>query len=491
MPDIFQRVPVKNIVRGLRRNVAQNQLDAGQWWTLDNFQIRNGAIQKVPGYTELSTQAEGVVSLIGAAKYGGASYQRIIGTSEYLYQYSDVLSQLNDVAFQSPSWIRWQACVWLYKLYLANRLNHVQRWDGRSSRCDTLAATSPQGRSIEQFQNHLILGNVRDNDGDAPDGLAGSGLPDTGGDADWNYTDEASDAFSQQITTEGDSIQRIVRLGNYLAIYKEFSTHLLSYVGQPYVYSIQQVPARIGMVSPWALEQLSGNHVFVGQEDLYQFSGTMPQGFGVRVWSYLVELALAAGLKNIWTFHAVQNKEIVFALPTGKAVVWNYEYDAFTTRDWPFTAAGYLPALELTIGEHREPIIEWVTPITPETAFTEFSPYVGDSNGKLYQLDTGTPAGTATAETGEMDFGKPDTMKLCDGIDLDVPTLTGTPLSVYIGTRNNDGEAVTWSSAYSYSSGSTVFCMAYGKLFRFKFVKTDGTFTMRGFSPSIRMTSRW
>ena len=82
MPDIFQRVPVKNIVRGLRRNVAQNQLDAGQWWTLDNFQIRNGAIQKVPGYTELSTQAEGVVSLIGAAKYGGASYQRIIGTSE-------------------------------------------------------------------------------------------------------------------------------------------------------------------------------------------------------------------------------------------------------------------------------------------------------------------------------------------------------------------------------------------------------------------------
>jgi hypothetical protein len=413
----------------------------------------------------------------------------VIGTNEYVYRLATDLEPLNLQPFQSPAWCRWQAAVLLNKMYLTNKDKRVQVWDGRSSTLADLNIEAPKAKCVEQYQNHLILGDVYDEDGIAPDGLAGSGLGDA---EDWDFSDESSDAFSQQIMTQGDAIQRVSRLNAYLALFKEFSIHLIQYVGLPNVYTIQQISDAIGMVSPWALERLPQFHVFMGQEDIYRFNGTMPDGFAVRVWKYILELTGAAGLKGVWTFHAVRNKEIIFALPNGKSMVWNYEYDAFSTRDWPFTGAGYVPTSELTIGQHTEQIQEWVTPISSDVAFAEFSPMVGDADGKLWNLDDGnSDTVSATAITGITDFGRPDAYKLMNGLEINA-TITGSPLEIYIGTKNSPSEDITWrATPILYSGGRMAFFHSQAVYHQLKFVKNDGTFNLRGYTPMVRMTSRW
>ena len=170
-------------IKGMRRDVAPSQLAPGEFWTLNNWQVSNGQMTKVAGWSTTRSQLSGAVSLIGAAKYGDNTYQIVAGTSDYIYwlMAGGTIQPLNQTPFQAPAWMRWQVAVWQNKLYLTNRLNPVQVWDGKGSAVTPIAAAAPKGKTIAQFQNHLLLGDVVDKDGNAPDGFAGSGLPTTGG----------------------------------------------------------------------------------------------------------------------------------------------------------------------------------------------------------------------------------------------------------------------------------------------------------------------
>jgi hypothetical protein len=498
---------VKPPIKGMRRDVAPSQIAPGEFLTLNNWEIKDGQLTKVSGWQKQGQTVTGGVSLIGSAKYGDNTYQTLVGTQNFLYwmQLGTAPQQLNAQDFQDPSNVRWQACVYQNKLFLTDGLHYPQVWDGHSSAMTDLSAVgAPKGRTITQFQNHLILGNVADQSGTAPDTFAGSGLPSSGGYNDWNYANSASDAYENQLATVGDVIQNMTVLNNtYLAAYKEFSLWLINFIGEPYVYQITGVTDSIGASSPWGIVKLPQYHVFLGQDDIYQFNGAFPTGFGERIWEYLVSQTGINHLGDIWAFQNVFNREVYFVLPNGTAIVWNYLHDAFYQRDFPFTAAGIVPIASSSqsstpIGQITSPISAWTGQIAPNLSEAQMQMMLGDSNGVLYLMDEGTKtdAGAeivATAETGDINFGDTNTLDLVDGMEIDVQKFTGTPLQVYVSARRNLTDAVTYAGPYLYNPDGArqADFISQGVWHRFKFVKSDGTCTITGFRPLYQESSRW
>jgi hypothetical protein len=62
-------------------------------------------------------------------------------------------------------------------------------------------------------------------------------------------------------------------LGNFLAVYRERSIHLINFVGAPFFFAQRQVINGIGLVSPRALLNLDTRHIFLGNDNVYIFNG--------------------------------------------------------------------------------------------------------------------------------------------------------------------------------------------------------------------------
>jgi hypothetical protein len=103
-------------------------------------------------------------------------------------------------------------------------------------------------------------------------------------------------------------------------------------------------------------------------------------------------------------------------------------------------------------------------------------------------MGEGVFRGTATAESGDMDFGRPDMVKLVNGLYVDFDECTGYyPLKVYVGVRDSLRDAITWQGPYETRGLRQVHFMASGVWFRFKFVKQGGVLAMSDYTPFVRL----
>lgn len=147
-------------------------------------------------------------------------------------------------------------------------------------------ATAPKARIIVAAQNFVIAFNTVDATyGDSPDRWWCCAFQDH---SLWTPS-LTTQATTGRLVGEAGEITAAARLGQYVIAYKTKALFLGSYVGSPAVWQWDQIPGDVGCIGPEAVADIGGAHIFIGDDNIWQFDGTRPipiAGGQVRQWFF-------------------------------------------------------------------------------------------------------------------------------------------------------------------------------------------------------------
>lgn len=274
----------------------------------------------------------------------------------------------------------------------------------------------------------------------------------------WKNNDDGSgQAGYVDLNDSYDEIKSIVPLGDYLVIYKKKSISLLSYVGGTYVFNQRQIVSGIGLVSPGAIADIDGVHVFVGEDNIYSYDLVSPKAIGSNIKDEFFRQAnrrlletCSASLFNKGTHEATFS----FASSEStqyndKAISYNVKTGAWSIRNVPAQAmACYVRTNDEQWDTDEEP---WDTDETTwfdATLMDNSSVYAfGDKDGYLYRFEGNSADGSDYEfhlDTKLEDFGDPTKYKRVKRIQLMSPLSNETDVYVQVGTANNAGDEIVW-----------------------------------------------
>ena len=499
MASDYKRMLVTSPILGIIQNTPADTIDPRAFVTAHNVVFRNGQVEKVKGWKQSERSAVGSVNFIEIGKYDSVSLSSLVGTNQNLYNYlPSALTQLNPTPFLCMKGNRWDSDYLFEQWFFSNLQDGLWAWNGQGQAYPYTNAAAYKAQCMAQFQNHILLGNIMSpNDPTGPWTIAGSSLL-TGGQVLWDLENPNSDSIVFEVPEEASPIQALKRSNSQLIVYKEKSIFTLAYVGGGFEYNKQQVITNIGLKSRASLVDFGDKHVYLGTDNLYSFNGSNNQSFGDRIWQWLQSDAAINSTAQIWAFLDRRFKEVIFTyITTGattftKALVWNYQYDAFSTRDFPFTACGYFldPVNSGSISSLQQAIDTYGV-----LGGSKLGILAGDSLGQLWKLDETTDlAGTnplvAILETGDTCFGAPERYKVVGGMDIEQVGMTGSPLQVYVAARKSLADPLVWAGPYSLPANSGwrgVNFMSQNVWYRFRFVKPDGAMVLRGYAPRFQV----
>lgn len=511
----FTPFPIPNPVAGWCADIPGEKTPAGYWPVVDGARFYNNRIEKVRGWRAQGRNATGQPGLICRARFQDGTDVPIVATDRNIYKMAvdGSLTALNGAPYAANPGVRWESDSLPNAAFFTRTDGAllIQKWDqanfgdlsdavfgANTIKLDAGYANTPKGKTLQQYANHIRVGCIT-NDGAGNIGLqsvAGSGIASgalPNGENNWVYSDKASDAIIEGFFAGNDPVQRILRISDSLAVYKENSIQLSSYIGGDSIYLQQQPVAFMGTPSPASVVGVRGMHYFVGQEGIYRFNGASIEPVGMvnidgklvsTVYQTFLSTIMPANPTDLWAFHDVLRKEIMWVGQNNRALVYNYDNDTFSTKYFPFAAAGYVNLTQQSqdwqarTQDWAAYIEDWFT----TTTLANLTILGGDATGKLFVLHEAnafTADGVAipmTLESPDLDFGDVGSIKMVNELRIDgIPQASPneTPLKVQVGVRDNLTQEITWSNAYPVSGNRVTFSHS-GRFIRFRLVKQDG-----------------
>jgi hypothetical protein len=359
-------------------------------------------------------------------------------------------------------------------------------------------ANAPRARHLIQFAGHLLTGAVVAAGQADYQALYGSGLAGVGGGLeDWNDADPASDAFLDDVSEGGGQIVGLVRNGAYALVQKELTSLLVSYIKLPLVYERHELPQKVGQFVPFSAADCSeAGIVFVSRGGLHRMdAGGNITDIGVRVArGFLDDLffedrlrTYGAAIKEAQDFLLAYSSKAAAAGPFGRAMVWNWQQDVFTTRTWPFTAIGTARVPGATLAQMQR---TWEEMGVPWVQASNIITWAGDADGAIYVYGDPDMTGNgtnllATLETGLMDAKDASRVKLWRDVVLRLPVLTGEPLMLSIGVSDTPEGALEWSTPQPVTGSGRYFVGVAGRFAKMRLTKEGGQFELSGYDIAV------
>ena len=379
MATKFQTYQHMGPFKGAYMDVHSRDVPPEGFALMDEFHIQDARIMKYLGWQEWT--AASYTPPATAFNYGydfekasGTRYF-VIGDEDYLYAnpHTGTFTNLNPAApFNGAATDRWQGVEFNDKLYLSNRVDGLQVFNGTT--LATLASTADGGQptsawTMENVLSHIVLGNtveggtrfrqrVRWCKIDNPDIWIPSA---TQADSLTANNEAGYYDFPQDL----GEILVIKNLGpNAALIYGTRGIFRMSYIGLPLVWSFERVVDGEGIFAPYSMAVANDVHFFLGNRDFYMFSGSGElRGIGAdRVISSFLGRYDKTERENIYSFVHHHFTEIWWVyvnklrnLSTfNSALCYNWHTDTWSTRGetTPFNfsfLASYLTAEQKTI----------------------------------------------------------------------------------------------------------------------------------------------
>ena len=212
------------------------------------------------------------------------SRRMFAGTATKLYEQSS--SSWSDIsrvaAYTMGVDNRWRFAQFGNTSLATNGTDTLQSSSG-SSFADVTGA--PKASCIETTNGFVMLANTNDGTyGVSPDRWWCSAINDS---TTWTPSVTTQCTTGLLVDTPGE-IRGLKRLGDYILAYKERSMYVGRYVGSPSVFQWTLVPGEVGALSQECIVNTGSSHLFIGNENFYTFSGTLPQPIGdpVRKWFF-------------------------------------------------------------------------------------------------------------------------------------------------------------------------------------------------------------
>ena len=151
-----------------------------------------------------------------------------------------------------------------------------------------------------------------------------------------------NDAGSATVGDAGEFIVDGFPLKQSFIIYKENTTYIMTFTGGNLVFDIKKLFDDSGVLSRNCVAEFNGKHFVVTNGDLIVHNGVSKQSVASTIVKRtLFEEIDSTNYANIFVTHNKQKNEIWVSYPTvgstfcNKALIWNYEANAFSFRELP------------------------------------------------------------------------------------------------------------------------------------------------------------
>ena len=163
----------------------------------------------------------------------------------------------------------------------------------------------------------------------------------------WDFTVTTNLAGRNELSGNDGPALDLEQLNDQMIIYMRDAVYSMQYIGGNFVFSFRKVFDDDGIINESALASFSGGHLVVGNDDIYLTDGTTKRSLSDgRVTNYFYDSLpiLCQGAmrhERVTRYGSPTRPPIssLYRLPTmNRALVYNYQYDAWTQADLSTTS---------------------------------------------------------------------------------------------------------------------------------------------------------
>lgn len=233
-------------------------------------------------------------------------------------------------------------------LILTNGKDPILKWSG-SGDVEELGGTPPDtAKFLANFKNYLIAANISSGEVISPGNIAWAGIGEM---EKWAEGDDGSSTdYGETVVSDAMPITGLGVSTDFLVVYKQFSIHLVRFVGGDIVFNIEDRIKGVGTSSPASVVILNGINFFLGTDKrFYAFDGTQ----AVNISENIKDILSSIKTDNLGLVSAVTIPEqnlILWAVPAGNVtgnntlIIYNTATSAWTRVDCEcnvLSAGGY------------------------------------------------------------------------------------------------------------------------------------------------------
>lgn len=341
-------VPLRNIgAGGLVPDQQPYDVELTQFVSGNNVQMFSGRLGKSLGHVDVTSVANAPTHV--APWFVEGSNSVVIGTTNNLYRFNgSTVSDVTATAYtsgyaNSPRWQMNQIGLG----FLANNGSDKPQYMAPSgTKFADLAnwPTALRSPSIRPFLSFLVAVGYTDGSTEYPYTIRWSDEFDpTSVPASWDITSTTNLAGENIL---GGRLGRLVDslpLAGTNIVYAERGAYAMSFVGAPLVFSFRELFDEGGIVNPGAVCVFDNRHFVVGRDDIYIHDGSSKQSIAAKrvKETFFSDIA---DVRSIFVVNDTNANEIRIGYAdknaanketANRALVWNYDNDAWTFIDLP------------------------------------------------------------------------------------------------------------------------------------------------------------
>ena len=347
------------------------------------------------------------------------------------------------------------------------------------------SAGSLEARFIEYYKGFTFVGNLSEDNYAFPSRVRWSQWQNP---RLWHNNDDGSGMAGYIDVDDVDGqIMAIKKVNDILAIYKEKGIIAITFTGGDTVFSKELITTKTGLISSSAIVELPHSHIFVGEDNIYEFDGSSITPIGDPIKDYFFNNIIPEQKDKIIGYYDEDKNDLMFIFDKisaekltqlglqneedsdlrtlenrSVALTYNISTKTWSKREMYVTAIGKFNQTKSMRIKDVDTPINSITDKTIESAFgvkDKIITICGDENGNVYRLlgnsDDRTEGfnGYVISKTHHME--DPTHIKRLLRIQFHIETASNNcPLVVKVGTGWNSESRMTQWETHNIRLGS-------------------------------------
>lgn len=482
---------------------------------LNNMRVRNGWLERVRGYRQVSTDLSFVPYGLTGYAANETKYLIEMGLQAVNVDDGTTRTVITPATYPTMNYgHKWTGDFLAGYQIFNNQADAPWSWDGSLSSVMVALAnwtSTHRAKSIRALERHLVALNITKGSTNYPHRIKISGAAEPGSlPGSWDETDATEDTDEFDVLGDGVLVDGIL-MGDAMILYKERSVASLRY--SPNITSAwvaDPLPFKLGMMTQNCGVSVPGvGHVVLTKGDVVRFDGnSVVSIIEGRAREWLFDNIDTVYWYNSFVLLNERKSEVWVCFPaTGqqactKALVWNYGNDKVTRRDIPACYCGCAAVLAYASETYDDDSVTFnsestltFNTVTNETiAINDTRLFLGSAASEVFLMDSGDQADGAAFEayverTGLDDIGGlAGRVKRMNRLHLNIDADAGTQISVSFGASMDAKTAPTYKSAVTFTVGTDqyVSSRATGKFLAWKLSATGSAFwRVRTVTPEV------
>lgn len=488
---------------------VSHELPPNAWSYARNFRFKDGYAERFAGSSTIFTTPSVTPYFIIPYRTANSKFWIHAGLASVFADDGSTRTDITNVANTGGIDDRWTGGTLSGVLVLNNGINNPQFWGGNTglNLADLTGwDNNHKAFALRPFKQYLVALNITKTGVNFAHMVKWSAATVAGSiPTSWDNTDATKDAGEQELAETTDTLVDCLPLGDLNIIYKERSMYAMQYIGGTFVWRFFRLPGESGMLARGCAVNTPKGHVVLTNGDVIVHSGQGPTSLAQgRMKKFLFDRLDATNFARSFLCVNDLGHEVWVCFPeSGRsacsmALVWNWDSDTFGVRDLPNATYGASGNLSIsTTSTWATSPYTWATAPGTWSSDTitaaEAQLVVSCSTPTITLMESGLQFNgsdpTCVLERTGLTFEKPDMVKTVSAVIPRVDGSVGQILSIEVGASMDAEVPPTYSTAFSYTVGSTrkADVFATGRFLAFRITSTTTpTWRLKSFDMEIQ-----